>query len=263
VAGRTFSKQVYLPGDIRGKDARLSVLKSIKEVKRRCPDGIPQLDPQEEMKIPAAELSDAVSKYEVMEKRMFGHPVHAATDADSRLVPSQQASVEEKLQRFTFCDGGCVPTLPACARCWSRGGVASGWSAATRLVRLRGAAESDPFEWIRTPQPHTGSRYTPTSLRWSKSAGTSSERSDRPVAPFATSHPVAPFRHVTSRGPFHHVTSRGPVRHVTSRGSLRLFASIVVVQLLQLPTQHGRGHCPLWWKGGRPCIPLPPLRSAC
>jgi ATP-dependent RNA helicase DOB1 len=43
--------RLYIPKDLRPKDARQTVLKSIQEVKRRFSDNLPLLDPVEDMNI--------------------------------------------------------------------------------------------------------------------------------------------------------------------------------------------------------------------
>ena len=45
------SVRLYLPKDLRPADNRFSVGKSIREVIRRFPDGVPPLDPVEDMNI--------------------------------------------------------------------------------------------------------------------------------------------------------------------------------------------------------------------
>lgn len=80
------SVRIFIAPDLRLKDARFSVLKSIREVKRRFPDGIPQLDPRDDMKIPADKLVDVVAKIETMERRMFAHALHEAEDTGARLT---------------------------------------------------------------------------------------------------------------------------------------------------------------------------------
>ena len=48
---------------------RESVGKSLKEVEKRFPDGIPLLDPVEDMKIKEGEFEETVRKIEVLEQR--------------------------------------------------------------------------------------------------------------------------------------------------------------------------------------------------
>ena len=48
---RLSSVRIYLPKDIRTVDSRQSVYKAVQEVKNRFKDGIPLLDPVEDMNI--------------------------------------------------------------------------------------------------------------------------------------------------------------------------------------------------------------------
>ncbi|XP_062616496.1 exosome RNA helicase MTR4-like [Saccostrea cucullata] len=68
--------RLYIPGDLRPLDNRQSVLKSIQEVEKRFPDGVPLLDPIEDMGIKEKGLKDIVRKIEAFEQRMYSHPLH-------------------------------------------------------------------------------------------------------------------------------------------------------------------------------------------
>ena len=48
--------RVYLPKDLRSSDSRHTVRKTIQEVQRRFPHGLPQLDPAKDMKIKEEEF---------------------------------------------------------------------------------------------------------------------------------------------------------------------------------------------------------------
>lgn len=54
------SIRVYIPKDLRGTENRQSVGKSLKEVEKRFPDGIPLLDPIEDMKIDSEEFKKTI-----------------------------------------------------------------------------------------------------------------------------------------------------------------------------------------------------------
>ena len=47
------------------------------ELQRRYPDGLPRLDPIEDMRLEGAELEGTVRRLEALEKRLVGHPLHA------------------------------------------------------------------------------------------------------------------------------------------------------------------------------------------
>ncbi|KAK3089046.1 hypothetical protein FSP39_000389 [Pinctada imbricata] len=68
--------RLYIPGDLRPLDNRQSVLKSIQEVQKRFPDGLPMLDPIEDMQIKEKGLKECIKKIEAFEQRMYSHPLH-------------------------------------------------------------------------------------------------------------------------------------------------------------------------------------------
>uniref|UniRef100_A0A6V7KYP6 Helicase ATP-binding domain-containing protein n=1 Tax=Bracon brevicornis TaxID=1563983 RepID=A0A6V7KYP6_9HYME len=70
------SLRLYYPKDLRPSDNRKSVLKTIQEVKKRFPDGPPLLNPIKDMKIDDAAFKDIVKKIEVLEERLYAHPLH-------------------------------------------------------------------------------------------------------------------------------------------------------------------------------------------
>ncbi|XP_065904897.1 exosome RNA helicase MTR4-like isoform X1 [Dysidea avara] len=69
------SVRLYLPKDLRPADNRFSVGKSIREVIRRFPDGVPPLDPVEDMNIKDEQFKKIVRKIEALEHRMYTHPL--------------------------------------------------------------------------------------------------------------------------------------------------------------------------------------------
>jgi ATP-dependent RNA helicase DOB1 len=72
--------RLYIPKDLRPKDARQTVLKSIQEVKRRFSDNLPLLDPVEDMNINDDRFRKTVRKIESLEDRLFKHPLHICDD---------------------------------------------------------------------------------------------------------------------------------------------------------------------------------------
>ncbi|XP_008546957.1 exosome RNA helicase MTR4 [Microplitis demolitor] len=65
-----------IPQDLRPPDNRKSVLKSIKEVKKHFPDGIPLLDPIKDMGIADSTFEDIVRRIKILEDKLFAHPMH-------------------------------------------------------------------------------------------------------------------------------------------------------------------------------------------
>ncbi|XP_071837928.1 exosome RNA helicase MTR4-like [Apostichopus japonicus] len=76
------SVRVYLPKDLRPLDNRKVVHKSLQEVQRRFPDGLPLLDPIEDMKIKEDKLKQVVKRISAFEERMFDHPLHKSPELE-------------------------------------------------------------------------------------------------------------------------------------------------------------------------------------
>lgn len=70
------SLRLYYPKDLRPSDNRKSVLKTIREVKKRFPDGPPLLNPITDMHIEDQSFKDIVKKIEALEKRLYAHSLH-------------------------------------------------------------------------------------------------------------------------------------------------------------------------------------------
>lgn len=68
--------RIFLPKDLKTADQRLTVHKSISEVKKRFPDGIALLDPIENMKIVDDAFKQLIRKVEVLEARLISSPLH-------------------------------------------------------------------------------------------------------------------------------------------------------------------------------------------
>ncbi|XP_028830496.1 exosome RNA helicase MTR4 isoform X1 [Denticeps clupeoides] len=71
------SVRLYIPKDLRPYDNRQSMLKSIQEVQKRFPDGVPLLDPIDDMGIKDPGLKKVINKVEAFEHRMYSHPLHS------------------------------------------------------------------------------------------------------------------------------------------------------------------------------------------
>ncbi|XP_012278049.1 superkiller viralicidic activity 2-like 2 [Orussus abietinus] len=70
------SLRVYYPKDLRPSDNRKSVLKTIQEVKRRFSGDPPLLNPITDMRIEDQAFKDVVKRIEILEERLFNHPLH-------------------------------------------------------------------------------------------------------------------------------------------------------------------------------------------
>ncbi|KAI8145097.1 rRNA-processing arch domain-containing protein [Fennellomyces sp. T-0311] len=72
--------RLVLPKEVKSTDSRKSVLKSIREVKKRFPDNIPLLDPVENMNIKDSAFKKLVTKIIMLEKKLMAHPLNESPD---------------------------------------------------------------------------------------------------------------------------------------------------------------------------------------
>lgn len=80
------SLRVYIPKDLRSLESRQSVGKSVKEVLRRFPQGVPLLDPLEDMDIKDEAFARIISRIADAEAKVKASAFHDAKDKDSRFA---------------------------------------------------------------------------------------------------------------------------------------------------------------------------------
>ncbi|RMX67212.1 hypothetical protein KXD40_008584 [Peronospora effusa] len=80
------SLRVYIPKDLRTVDSRQAVGKSVKEVLRRFPQGVPLLDPREDMDIQDEHFSRVIEKTIEAEKKLKSSVFHSAIDKEARFA---------------------------------------------------------------------------------------------------------------------------------------------------------------------------------
>jgi ATP-dependent RNA helicase DOB1 len=68
--------RIFPPRDITSQSDRTKIQRALAEVMKRFPDGIPKLDPIEQMNITDASFKDLIRKIEVMESRLVANPLH-------------------------------------------------------------------------------------------------------------------------------------------------------------------------------------------
>lgn len=78
--------KIYLPEDLSVKEGRIKLLKSLKEVARRFPDGIPPLDPITHMKIKDNDFQQSVKMLGILETRMKALPIHVDPAKESLML---------------------------------------------------------------------------------------------------------------------------------------------------------------------------------
>lgn len=67
--------RLFMPKDIKASGQKETVGKSLKEVDRRFPDGIPLIDPVKNMKIEDEDFKKLLRKIDVLESRLFSNPL--------------------------------------------------------------------------------------------------------------------------------------------------------------------------------------------
>jgi ATP-dependent RNA helicase DOB1 len=85
--------RVFLPEDIRSKQGKDTLARLFREVKRRFVDGIPKMDPVEDLKIKDESFKKLIRKIEVLESRLLSNPLHG-----SSLLPELWEQYREKTQ---------------------------------------------------------------------------------------------------------------------------------------------------------------------
>ena len=73
---RISNVRIFLPPDLTSRSARDDVQHALGEVARRFPDGVPVLDPIEEMRITDDSFKRLLKKIQVLESRLLSNPLH-------------------------------------------------------------------------------------------------------------------------------------------------------------------------------------------
>ncbi|XP_049848810.1 exosome RNA helicase MTR4-like [Schistocerca gregaria] len=87
--------KIRLPHDLRQKSHRESVWKLVKEVHRRFPDGIPLLDPVEDMEIAEDEFIDNLNRLERIERALLDNPLFRRRSTDPEVDKQYQLYLDK------------------------------------------------------------------------------------------------------------------------------------------------------------------------
>ncbi|CAK9224731.1 unnamed protein product [Sphagnum jensenii] len=99
--------RVSVPNDLRPPEARRIVLMAVQELDRRFPDGVPKLDPIEDMGIEDENLAKIVREIDAEEKKLVAHPLfQSEKEASSFTVFQRRAELLADAQRLKekMCD---------------------------------------------------------------------------------------------------------------------------------------------------------------
>eukprot|EP01127_Copromyxa_protea_P006579 TRINITY_DN1654_c0_g1_i1.p1 TRINITY_DN1654_c0_g1~~TRINITY_DN1654_c0_g1_i1.p1 ORF type:complete len:998 (+),score=244.39 TRINITY_DN1654_c0_g1_i1:24-3017(+) len=86
--------RIYLPTNLDAKEKKQSVHLSLKEVEKRFPDGIPTLDPIEDMKIEDPTLVGLVRKLEVLDNKLKTTPQFKKINMDDFVLYQEKMKYE-------------------------------------------------------------------------------------------------------------------------------------------------------------------------
>nr|WCZ58663.1 exosome RNA helicase MTR4 [Seculamonas ecuadoriensis] len=96
------SIRIYLPRDLRNAESRAAVMASLDEVKKRFPDGVPELDGIEDMGIDEESLRVAMRKSETLESKLASNAAFAPTPAlqSAYAKYSHKVALENKMKQL-------------------------------------------------------------------------------------------------------------------------------------------------------------------
>jgi len=78
--------RLMIPQKLTGSDEKRKCREQLREIQKRFPEGLPLMDPIEDMHIIDSKLNEIVRKIEAYEKRLFTHPLHGKPETEKLLV---------------------------------------------------------------------------------------------------------------------------------------------------------------------------------
>ncbi|WPG98375.1 ATP-dependent RNA helicase [Acrodontium crateriforme] len=103
--------RIFLPNDLRSPDQRAQVRKSLEEIRKRFPDGLPVLDPIENMKIDDESFKKLLRKIEVLEHKLLQSPMHKSPRLEElypQYLEKMQLTADIKSKRKQMQDAQTV-----------------------------------------------------------------------------------------------------------------------------------------------------------
>ncbi|KAK1741610.1 exosome RNA helicase MTR4 [Skeletonema marinoi] len=90
---RISAVRLFVPQDTKPQEARKNIMKSLKEVQRRFPDGLPLLDPVKDLKIDVGEFNKLLQRASELKERLAAHKLTTDVDENERV---ERVSAYEK-----------------------------------------------------------------------------------------------------------------------------------------------------------------------
>jgi len=97
---RISAVRLFVPQDTKPTEARKSIMKSLKEVQRRFPDGLPLLDPVKDLRINVVEFNKLLERCEELKQRLTSHKLSTEIDEKERL--KRVSAYERKQDQMTL-----------------------------------------------------------------------------------------------------------------------------------------------------------------
>ena len=91
---RISAVRLFVPQDTKPQEARKNIMKSLKEVQRRFPDGLPLLDPVKDLKIDVGEFNKLLQRASELKERLATHKL--TTDIDEKERVERVSAYEKK-----------------------------------------------------------------------------------------------------------------------------------------------------------------------
>jgi ATP-dependent RNA helicase DOB1 len=67
--------RIYLPDDIRSREVRQHILKTVQDILQRYPFGLPLLDPIKDMNVNSSDMISCMKQYAILQTRLHEHPL--------------------------------------------------------------------------------------------------------------------------------------------------------------------------------------------
>ncbi|KAG7194949.1 ATP-dependent RNA helicase mtr4 [Scheffersomyces spartinae] len=93
------SVRLKVPDELKSSSAKKTLLKTMKELPKRLPDGIPLMDPVESMKIDDDDFKLLLRKIDILESKLVGNPLHGSVRLEELYKKYEsKVMVEDKIK---------------------------------------------------------------------------------------------------------------------------------------------------------------------